>query len=121
LTPPTRAFLVDLAERSAATYVEAFAGLLVAGQATNKISVSVLGAAAVAALPAGLAVLKAAAVAVVRPPVTAGPSPLPQAPAPVVASAPSLDECLAVLGQLAAFEAARAALPGASSSSPTAT
>jgi hypothetical protein len=49
-------FFLDLAERTAATYVEAFAGLLVVSGVTD---FSDLKAAAIAAVPAGLAVIKA--------------------------------------------------------------
>ncbi|RLU81142.1 hypothetical protein CTZ27_33425 [Streptomyces griseocarneus] len=48
-------FLLDLAERTAATYVEAFLGLLLAGTVTD---LSTAKAAAVSALPAALAVVK---------------------------------------------------------------
>lgn len=48
-------FFLDLAERTAATYVEAFAGLLMVSGVTH---LSDLRSAAVAAVPAGLAVVK---------------------------------------------------------------
>lgn len=48
-------FFIDLAERTAATYVEAFLGLLLAG---SIVDLSTARAAAVAAIPAALAVLK---------------------------------------------------------------
>lgn len=50
-------FFVDLAERTVATYLEAFLGLLLAGQI---VDLSTAKAAAVAAIPAGLAVVKGA-------------------------------------------------------------
>jgi predicted NBD/HSP70 family sugar kinase len=55
-----RAFLADLLERTIATYLQAFFGLLLAGE-TLDLSVDAVQAAAIAALPAALAVLKAAA------------------------------------------------------------
>ncbi len=53
----TTAFLRDATERVAATYLQAFLGLLIAG--TTVINISAVQSAAVAAIPAGLAVLKA--------------------------------------------------------------
>ncbi|MGW1071598.1 holin [Streptomyces sp. NPDC002537] len=50
-------FLLDLAERTAATYLEAFLGLLLAGTVTD---LSTAKAAAVAAIPAALAIAKGA-------------------------------------------------------------
>lgn len=50
-------FLIDLTERTAATYAEALIGLLLVGGVT---SLSALESAAVAAVPAGLAVVKGA-------------------------------------------------------------
>jgi hypothetical protein len=50
-------FLIDLGERTGATYLEAFLGLLLAGGIT---SLSAAQSAAVAAIPAGLAVVKGA-------------------------------------------------------------
>ncbi|MFJ5923841.1 hypothetical protein ACIQF6_14710 [Kitasatospora sp. NPDC092948] len=50
-------FLVDLAERTSATYAEALIGLLLVGGIT---SLSAAESAAVAAIPAGLAVVKGA-------------------------------------------------------------
>ncbi|MFL4903853.1 hypothetical protein ACJ6WF_11860 [Streptomyces sp. MMS24-I2-30] len=49
--------LTDLAERTIATYLEAFLGLLLA---SGVIDLSAAKAAAVAAIPAGLAVVKGA-------------------------------------------------------------
>ncbi|WP_045698635.1 hypothetical protein [Streptomyces rubellomurinus] len=49
--------LVDLAERTAATYLEAVIGLLLVGGVTGLSSVQ---SAAIAAVPAGLAVIKGA-------------------------------------------------------------
>ncbi len=57
------AWLRDMVERAVATYVEAFVGLLLAAEMTDGISLGVLETAAVAALPAGLAVVKATLVA----------------------------------------------------------
>lgn len=64
-------WIVDTAERTAATYLQALIGLLVAGWA-DAIDVSTLRAASVAAIPAGLAVLKAALARRVGDPDTAG-------------------------------------------------
>lgn len=50
-------FLTDLVERTVATYLEAFLGLLLAG---SVVDLSAAKAAAVAAIPAGLAVVKGA-------------------------------------------------------------
>ena len=50
-------FIVDLAERTVATYLEAFLGLLLAG---SVVDLPAAKAAAVAAIPAGLAVVKGA-------------------------------------------------------------
>lgn len=52
-------FVADLAERTVATYVQAALGLLLA-DSTGMISISGVKAAAVAAIPAALAVVKAA-------------------------------------------------------------
>jgi hypothetical protein len=52
-------FVVDLSERVIATYLEVFFGLLIAGAFVGGVvDLSVVQSAAVAALPAGLAVLK---------------------------------------------------------------
>ncbi|MFI1563845.1 hypothetical protein ACH4ZX_12430 [Streptomyces sp. NPDC020490] len=50
----------DIAERAVLTYVEALLGLLLASGTTNLIHLSALESAAIAAIPAGLAVLKGA-------------------------------------------------------------
>ncbi|MER6531144.1 hypothetical protein [Streptomyces sp. NPDC001508] len=50
-------FFTDLAERTIATYLEAFLGLLLA---SSIVDLSTAKAAAVAAIPAGLAVVKGA-------------------------------------------------------------
>ncbi|WP_328769442.1 hypothetical protein [Streptomyces sp. NBC_00286] len=50
----------DIAERTVLTYVEAFLGLLLASGTTNLIALSALESAAIAAIPAGLAVVKGA-------------------------------------------------------------
>ncbi|MGQ4514208.1 holin [Streptomyces sp. DW26H14] len=52
-------FLLDLAERTGATYVETFAGLLLA-DTTHLLTLGDAKAAAVAALPAAFTVIKAA-------------------------------------------------------------
>ena len=52
----TKAFLIDLAERAIATYLQAFIGFLVAG--ATEINVSTLEAAALASIPAALSVAK---------------------------------------------------------------
>lgn len=52
--------VLDVAERALLTYIEAFLGILLATQVTDLFSVSALQAAAVAAAPAGLAVIKGA-------------------------------------------------------------
>jgi len=52
-------FLADLAERTVATYVQALGGLLLA-DSTHLMSLGTVRAAAVAALPAVLAVVKGA-------------------------------------------------------------
>lgn len=83
-----RAFLVDLVERTAATYVEAGAGLLLA-DTTHLLSLGSLRVAAVAALPAALTVVKGAlagslgstSTASVLPAKTAPPSAVPEAAA----------------------------------------
>lgn len=50
--------LLDISERTLLTYLEAFLGLLLADSTTDMISLSVLQAAAVSAIPAALAVVK---------------------------------------------------------------
>lgn len=52
-------YLLDLAERTLATYVVAFLGLLLAG-GLDMLSLGSVRAAAVAAIPAALAVIKGA-------------------------------------------------------------
>jgi hypothetical protein len=54
-----KTFLIDLAERTAATYGQALCGLLLA-DATHMLSLGAVRAAAVAALPAALAIVKGA-------------------------------------------------------------
>lgn len=71
-------FLLDLAERTIATYLEAFLGLLLAGPVTD---LSAAKAAAVAAIPAALAVLKGALSRILGTSGTAGALPTPKAPA----------------------------------------
>jgi hypothetical protein len=66
----TRALARDIAERTIATYVQVFLGLLIASGA-NVIDVATIQAAAIAAIPAGLAVLKGAAASLVGDPDTA--------------------------------------------------
>jgi hypothetical protein len=56
----TPKLLADIAERAFLTYVEAFLGLLLASGTTNVIALSALESAAIAAIPAGLAVVKGA-------------------------------------------------------------
>jgi hypothetical protein len=56
----TPKLFADIAERAVLTYVEAFLGLLLASGTTNVITLSALESAAVAAIPAGLAVVKGA-------------------------------------------------------------
>lgn len=53
----TSKFLRDLAERVVATYLQAFAGLLIAGW-SDAVNVGTVRAAAVAAIPAALSALK---------------------------------------------------------------
>lgn len=76
-------FVLDLAERTAATYAEAFAGLLLA-DSTHMLNLGMLRAMAVAALPAALTVLKAALGGALS--TTGGaawlPAPQPAAPVP---------------------------------------
>ncbi|MFE0477024.1 hypothetical protein ACFW2V_36065 [Streptomyces sp. NPDC058947] len=56
----TPKLLADITERAVLTYVEAFLGLLLASGTTNVVTLSALQSAAVAAIPAGLAVVKGA-------------------------------------------------------------
>ena len=62
MTTPNRTpkLLADIAERAVLTYVEAFLGLLLASGTTNVVNLSALESAAIAAIPAGLAVVKGA-------------------------------------------------------------
>ena len=55
-----RAWQRDTAERTVATYVQTFLGLLVAGWASDAVDLALIESAAIAAVPAALAVLKAA-------------------------------------------------------------
>jgi uncharacterized membrane protein len=52
----SKAFLIDLAERAVATYIQALIGFLVAG--ATEVNASGLQAAALAAIPAALSVAK---------------------------------------------------------------
>ena len=54
-----KAFFLDLAERAVATYVQVFLGLLIAAGTTG-FDLAAIQAAAVAAIPAALSVLKSA-------------------------------------------------------------
>uniref|UniRef100_A0AAU2V931 Holin n=1 Tax=Streptomyces sp. NBC_00003 TaxID=2903608 RepID=A0AAU2V931_9ACTN len=56
----TPKLLVDIVERAALTYVEAFLGLLLAAGTTDIVDLSTLQSAGIAAIPAGLAVIKGA-------------------------------------------------------------
>lgn len=62
MATPDRAskLFADITERSVLTYAEAFLGLFLASDMTSVISLSALESAAVAAIPAGLAVVKGA-------------------------------------------------------------
>jgi hypothetical protein len=66
-----RKFVLDLVERTVATYAAAFLGLLLA-DGFDLTSVGALRAAAVAAVPAALTVLKGAISTFVGDPTTAG-------------------------------------------------
>jgi len=52
-------WFVDMFERAVATYVEAFLGLLLVNWQSNVVDLSTFQSAAIAAVPAGLAVIKA--------------------------------------------------------------
>ncbi|MFE6868294.1 holin [Kitasatospora sp. NPDC057692] len=65
-----RKYIIDVAERTVATYVVALLGLLLA-DGVDLTSVGTLRAAAVAALPAALTVVKGAVAGVVGDPTTA--------------------------------------------------
>ncbi|PZT71494.1 hypothetical protein [Streptomyces sp. AC1-42T] len=58
--PSGPSLLADVAERTVLTYVEAFLGLLLAAATTDVVNLSFLQSAAVAAIPAGLTVVKSA-------------------------------------------------------------
>lgn len=60
VTNSTSKLLADVTERAVLTYVEAFLGLLLASSTTDVIALSALESAAIAAIPAGLAVIKGA-------------------------------------------------------------
>ncbi|MFD5878492.1 hypothetical protein [Streptomyces yangpuensis] len=60
MSQSTPSVIADVAERTALTYVEAFLGLLLAGATTDIVDLSVLQTAAVAAIPAALAIVKGA-------------------------------------------------------------
>lgn len=75
-----RKFLLDLVERTAATYLETFVGLLLVG---GVVDLSTAKAAAVAAVPAGLAVVKSALSAFVGRPGTASALPAKADPASI--------------------------------------
>lgn len=55
-----RIWFRDVAERTAATYFQTFVGLLLAGWTTDAVDLSLFQSAAIAAVPAALAVLKGA-------------------------------------------------------------
>ncbi|MGW7386707.1 hypothetical protein [Streptomyces sp. NPDC054794] len=59
-TKTTRKLLADVAERAVLRYVEAFLGLLLATGTTGRVDPSTLQSAAIAAIPAGRAVVKGA-------------------------------------------------------------
>lgn len=56
----TKQWVIDTLERTLATYVEVFLGLLVATWATDKLDLTLLSVAALSAVPAALTVLKSA-------------------------------------------------------------
>lgn len=56
----TKQWVVDTIERAVATFVEVFLGLLIAQWSTDKLDLTVVSTAALAAVPALLAVVKAA-------------------------------------------------------------
>ncbi|MFD3926541.1 hypothetical protein [Streptomyces sp. NPDC058614] len=59
-TTGTPKLLADIGERTVLTYAEAFLGLLLATATTDIVDLSTLQSAAIAAIPAGLAVAKGA-------------------------------------------------------------
>jgi len=81
-------FVLDLIERTAATYVEAVAGLLLA-DSTGLINLGAVKAAAAAALPAAFAVVKAALAGSVGSDGTAALLPAQATPSTAVAQAPA--------------------------------
>lgn len=74
---------LDLLERTAATYIQAFAGLLLASS-TGMVSLGSVRAAAIAALPAALAAIKSAFALGLGPTGTASLLPAPKPAAPVM-------------------------------------
>lgn len=72
-----RAWILDTLERTVATYVQAFVGLVVASPVLD-LNLSTLRALAVAALPAALAVVKAALASRVRAISPASLAPVPE-------------------------------------------
>ena len=55
-----RAWQRDTIERTVATYVQGFLGLVIAGWASDAVDLAMIESAAIAAVPAALAVVKAA-------------------------------------------------------------
>ncbi|MEW2545138.1 hypothetical protein AB0910_05035 [Streptomyces sp. NPDC047002] len=80
-----RAFLLDLVERTVATYLEAGAGLLLA-DSTHLLSLGSQRVAAIAALPAALTVVKGALAGSLGTSSTASALPTKTAPAPAPAA-----------------------------------
>jgi hypothetical protein len=78
--------LTDIAERTVLTYVEAFLGLLLAGATTNLVTLTALESAAIAAIPAGLAVVKGAVGSLLGRPGTASWLPAKSDPASTTAN-----------------------------------
>ncbi|MEV5138417.1 hypothetical protein AB0K71_05665 [Streptomyces syringium] len=74
-------FLYDLAERTILTYIEVFLGLLLASGATDLVDLSAAKAASIAAIPAALAVVKAAVGTLLGSPASAAWLPAPKDPA----------------------------------------
>lgn len=89
MTNPTLRRWADLAERTAATYVQAVLGLLLATQA-HMLSLGAVRAAAIAAIPAALAAIKAAFALGLGPGGTASLLPAPAAPVPAAAPVPDV-------------------------------
>lgn len=69
-----RVWVVDVVERTVATWAQSFLGLLLAGWTTDAVDLSLIQSAAVSAVPAALAVLKGAVAA--RVPGTVSPASL---------------------------------------------